>query len=487
MLFNSYIFILLFLPVTLIGYFFLGHKNAPRAASVFLLFMSLSFYAYFNIKYLPLIFISIAANYIIYRVFEKDFSGAKRKLVLAAGILFNISLLFYYKYLGFFFENINALFSTDLPVIRLLLPLGISFFTFQQLSFVIDAYKREVPRYGILDYALFVSYFPQLIAGPIVTHDELVLQLADPKKKKVNWQNMSEGLLLFSVGLAKKVLFADMFGVAANYGFSNIAKLSVTDAVIVMLSYTLQLYFDFSGYCDMASGIGRMMNIDLPENFISPYKADSVGAFWRGWHITLTRFFTKYIYYPLGGSKKGVARTCLNIMTVFAVSGIWHGAEWTFVLWGVAHGLIMVFERIAKKPLSYIPKPLKICITFALVNLLWVLFRAENTHDALQFYSRLADLDNFRISSGVLECFETAFASFVLTDLTGLLSRTGMRMLCMAGIFALSLFIVFFLPTARDIARGFKRDKKHLAFVCVLLFWCICSLSGVSTFLYFNF
>ena len=266
MLFNSYIFVLLFLPSCLAGYFALNHFRFERGASYFLLGMSLWFYAYFNIKYLPIILFSICFNFFFHRLLCHTRRFSVRKTALCAAVLFNLGLLFYFKYYDFFFSNVNLAFGSSFVLKHLVLPLGISFFTFQQISLVIDTYWGETAEYGFLDYALFVSYFPQLIAGPIVTHQELIPQFQDPEKRKLNWDNFSRGLYLFALGMGKKVILADTFGNAVNWGFNNIGSLDTINGGLIMLSYTFQIYFDFSGYCDMASGIAKMMNIDLPLN-----------------------------------------------------------------------------------------------------------------------------------------------------------------------------------------------------------------------------
>lgn len=334
MLFNSYIFVLCFLPVCITGWFALNHIKKFVLAELFLLGMSLWFYGFFNMDYLYIIIISMLFNYAVYKVLLRYDSWYVRNTALVVAVFFNIGLLFYFKYYDFFVENINYVFRSDFTLHYLVLPLGISFFTFQQLSFIIDTYKKEVGNYNFLTYALFVTYFPQLIAGPIVTHDELVPQFADESRKALNWSNLSRGFYLFVLGLAKKVLIADTFGNAANWGFANISELDSVNAVLVMLSYTIQIYFDFSGYSDMAIGIAKMMNIDLPINFNSPYKSLTITEFWDRWHITLTRFFTKYIYIPLGGSRKGKIRAYINTIIIFLISGLWHGANWTFIVWG---------------------------------------------------------------------------------------------------------------------------------------------------------
>lgn len=334
MLFNSYLFILVFLPLIVMGYFILNKFRLQTVAQIFVLGMSLWFYGYFSIFYLVLMLASVGMNYLVYRQMELRKSRQCRRLLLVFGLIFNLSFLFYYKYLDFLINNINMGFHKDYPLLRLVLPLGISFFTFQQISFIIDAYNKRVPMYSLLYYASFVTFFPQLIAGPIVTHDELIPQFIDEKKKRINWDNIAKGIYIFTIGMFKKVILADTFGNAVNWGFQNIAELDTSNALIVMLAYTMQIYFDFSGYCDMALGIGKMLNIELPLNFNSPYKALRITEFWDRWHITLTRFLTKYVYIPLGGNRRGRLRTYFNILIVFLISGIWHGANWTFILWG---------------------------------------------------------------------------------------------------------------------------------------------------------
>ena len=293
MLFNSYLFILIFMPLCLIGYFGLNRLNQKKLAMIYLLGMSLWFYGYFNPKYLVIISISIMANYLLYQIMMRVGGRMLRRMIFISGIAANIALLVYFKYTDFFISTVNSIADTDFSLLHITLPLGISFFTFQQISFLVDTYRKEVPVYDFVEYACFVTYFPQLIAGPIVTHDELIPQFRDNTKKHLNWENFSKGMYLFVLGLAKKVLVADTFGKVANIGFADVSALDSTNAIITMLSYTFQLYFDFSGYCDMAIGLGKMMNIDLPLNFNSPYKALTIVDFWKRWHMTLTRFFTK--------------------------------------------------------------------------------------------------------------------------------------------------------------------------------------------------
>lgn len=484
MLFNSYIFILFFLPVCIIGYFSLNHFKQKMLAQIFLLCMSLWFYAYFDLNYLFIILISIIGNYGFYLTLNRARYGSRRKILYVIALSFNLGILFYFKYYNFFLENINIIFKQDFNLKTIVLPLGISFFTFQQISFVIDTYKGEIPRYGFINYASFVTFFPQLIAGPIVTHDELIPQLMDESKKRFSWDNFARGIYIFSLGLSKKVLIADTFGSAANWGFANIARLDTTNALLTMLSYTIQIYFDFSGYCDMAIGIGRMMNIELPLNFNSPYKAYTITEFWSRWHITLTRFFTKYIYIPLGGNRGGTARTYSNVIIVFVLSGLWHGANWTFILWGIFHGIFSVITRRYKTQFEKLHLALNWIITFTFLNVTWVIFRADTIPDAIRLINRIFLFHFGEISNEIVTSFhlpELLFLNKKISILTFypkffLVSFLGVAFLLMLG-----------SENAFEKMKKFKPTILNLIVTIILLVWCIFSFSGVSTFLYFNF
>ncbi len=485
MLFNSYLFVLFFLPACILGYYTINHFKKYELAQFFLLAMSLWFYAYFNISYLFIILGSIAVNYCIC-LFFRHISGAKaRKALLLIGLLLNIGILIYYKYMDFFIRNINAVFRKEYALWGILLPLGISFFTFQQLSFVIDAYKREVPEYSLLYYASFVTFFPQLVAGPIVTHDELVPQFLDRERKRIDWDYMAEGIYIFVLGLSKKVLLADTFGNAVNWGYGHIEKLDSTNALIVMLAYTIQIYFDFSGYCDMAAGIGRMFHVDLPQNFRSPYQAVLITDFWDRWHMTLTRFFTRYVYIPLGGNRKGTGRTYLNMMIVFLASGFWHGANWTFVFWGVCHGAFMVVTRCFGKFFQKIPKVINWVITFLFVNVMWIFFRADSMADAWLFLGRITAWDFGKIRGSIL-------GKFRLTEIDFLLERLKIEMeadspLILILFFAFSMLIILGCRNVYGRTEKFRASVFKILVSAGLLVWCIFNFSGISTFLYFNF
>ncbi len=336
--------------------------------------MSLWFYGYFNTYYLFIIIASILINYFISYLLTFSKTKTTRQIGLFAGTGINLAILFYFKYFDFFIENINYLFRWDFNLKHILLPLGISFFTFQQLSFIIDRCTGKAEHYSFTNYAAFVTFFPQLIAGPIVLYKEIIPQFDDLQKRKFNIDNFAKGISLFVLGLGKKVLLADTLALATNFGFEQTYFLDTPSTLLVILSYTFQIYFDFSGYSDMAMGLGYMFNIKLPTNFLSPYKACSVKELWQRWHITLSRFFITYVYIPLGGSKKGKGRTIFNTMVIFALSGLWHGANWTYVAWGTMQGLLVVWDNLGiigirgsedKSPARfYIPKWLGVYLFF---------------------------------------------------------------------------------------------------------------------------
>lgn len=485
MLFNSYIFIFLFLPAAIIGYYTLNKLKKYVLGEYFLIIMSLIFYAYFNTSYFPIIFFSILGNYyLVYMMNHLKYSNWK-KAIFIIGLLSNIGILFYYKYMGFFIQNINVLFKTNFLITKLLLPLGISFFTFQQLSYVIDSYLGRVKTYSFRQYVLFVTFFPQLIAGPIVLHDEIIPQFKNIDKKTFNWNNFSEGLMAFSFGMAKKVIIADSFGNVVNYGFANLAGLDSTNAIFTMLSYTIQIYFDFSGYCDMATGIAKMFNIDLPINFNSPYKALSITEFWKRWHITLTRFLRTYIYFPLGGNRKGQCRTYLNLFIVFLVSGLWHGANYTFIVWGILHGTAMIIERIFKEKQEKLHPALKWLMTIVFINFTWIIFRANTLNDATILIKQIMLFDFGSLSKDLVSALGFNGLMYFFSHI----GRIGYYMSNTYPIYAIIgiLFIILFCKNTNERINTFKPTLLNCVVSSFLLFYSILSLSGMSTFLYFNF
>lgn len=349
-------------------------------SKVFLAVASLVFYSWWNIVYLPLILVSIVFNYILGTSLVKS----RHRLLLITGILLNLFFLGYFKYSDFFIENINFVFSSEFNLLNLALPLAISFFTFQQIAYLVDSYRGETQEYSFLNYSVFVLFFPQLIAGPIVHHKEMMPQFANTKNKLINYKNIALGLFIFSIGLFKKVIIADTFAVWATHGFDVMPVLNTFEAWVTSLSYTFQLYFDFSGYTDMAIGSALLFNIRLPMNFNMPYKATSIQDFWRRWHITLSRFLRDYIYIPLGGSRTGKFRIYINLIITFLLGGIWHGAGWTFVLWGLMHGIALVIHRVWQSLGFKLNSIIAWFITFNFVNIAWVFFRATNWSDAIK-------------------------------------------------------------------------------------------------------
>lgn len=476
MLFNSYIFIFVFLPVTILLYYGFNRLNLHNWAKAVLTLASLLFYAYFNLSYLPIIISSILVNYSIayFIINNKNESSTKKKILLGLGLLFNIGMLGYFKYTDFFIENINSLFQTSFLLKNILLPLGISFFTFQQIAFILDSYKKEkssLPKF--LDYCNFVTFFPQLIAGPIVLPEEMMPQFSEKEKKKPNSKNILDGLFIFSLGLVKKVIIADSISVFANAGHTmHIEHFTMAEAWLISISYTIQLYFDFSGYCDMAIGIARMFNINLPINFNAPYRSKSFGEFWNRWHITLNRFFTQYLYIPLGGSRKGLKRTLVNILIIFFISGIWHGAGWTFIIWGILHGIGVCINRIwTNRKFGFkIPGFLSMFITFFFINILWVLFRADNLDRAWLIIHSMFDNHQLYLSK--------AFTS----SLPSLLPNTVNMIILFVGI-----LLAFLGPTAYQLMTEYKNYKIKIGVTVCCLVAGILFTARVVSFLYFNF
>ena len=395
MLFHSYGFIFIFLPITFFIYFYLNNKKATIASKGFLVASSLCFYSWWNLLYLPILLGSIIGNFIIGTCLSREYKATffNKKSLLIAGVAGNIALLGYFKYADFLIANVNFALRSDLPLFDLVLPLAISFFTFQQIAYLVDSYKGETKEYSFLNYTLFVTFFPQLIAGPIVHHKEMMPQFIKIKNKIKNYHNIALGLFIFSIGLFKKTIIADTFAIWANDGFDASETLSMVEAWGASLSYTFQLYFDFSGYTDMAIGLALLFNIALPANFNSPYKANNIQDFWRRWHITLGRFLKDYIYIPLGGNRKHRFQTYSNLLATFIIGGIWHGAGWTFIFWGFLHGMALVIYALWHKTGLKIWHWLAWFLTFNFINITWVFFRAEEWEDAIKVLSGMFSLD----------------------------------------------------------------------------------------------
>ena len=395
MIFSSPKFILLFLPIAFLGYFYLNRIRLVLAGKAWLVAVSLFFYAYWNIAYLPLLVGSILFNFAVGTALAPNPDKPvrfSRRLVLAFGIIGNLGLLGYFKYADFLIDNINAAFDIGFISPHLLLPLGISFFTFTQIAYLVDSYRGEAREYDFLNYALFVTFFPHLIAGPILHHGEMMSQFKSRWTLVMRYRNIALGLFIFSIGLFKKVVIADTFAVWANAGFEGGETLDFFSAWAASLSYTFQLYFDFSGYCDMAIGAALLFNIWLPINFNSPYQALDIQDFWRRWHMTLSRYLRDYLYIPLGGNRCSTPRVYLNLMATFILGGLWHGASWMFVLWGAFHGLALVIHRAWSGFGLRMPKAVAWLLTFNFINLTWIFFRADTLESALRIIRGMADI-----------------------------------------------------------------------------------------------
>ncbi|MBQ3104536.1 MAG: MBOAT family protein [Lachnospiraceae bacterium] len=502
MLFNSYIFLFLFFPLCFAGYEILKGRNVTLA-KLWLIGFSFWFYGYFRISYLGIMVASILLNYGVFLClkgsasasFGEDASGRfaeasekKRKRIFAAGVGANLLLLFYYKYIDFLIENINLAFGADLPLLHILLPLGISFFTFQQISFLTDAYRRRLWDCSFVDYLLFVSFFPQLIAGPIVTQEEMLPQFQSIGRRKWQEEHFCRGIFIFVLGLAKKVLVADTFGGAVDAGYGMVEQLGGTDAFLVMIFYALQLYFDFSGYCDMAMGLGGMLGFEIPMNFNSPYKAANIIEFWKRWHITLSRFFTSHVYIPLGGNRGGRGKMYRNLLLVFLVSGVWHGAGWNYIVWGMLHGILYCATRWCqeKKWELRLPRGIKMAATFLFASGAFVFFRSESIPQALLLFERMGTGGFALPSDALAEAFRLDELWYVMKVL-GLTEITYSRYLLMAVLAPIMLGVVFFGRNVHEMAEKTKLSVVSAAVTGVLFVWCVLSLSGVGRFLYFNF
>ncbi|MFT6914268.1 MAG: alginate O-acetyltransferase complex protein AlgI [Motiliproteus sp.] len=490
MLFNSYTFVFLFLPIVWIGFQLIGGRGHHRVAVTWLVTASLFFYGWWNPAYLGLILASMLFNYALgTQLHSSENSLRARKLLLLLGLSANLTLLGYYKYAGFFIENLNQLLESPLSFDAVLLPLAISFFTFQQLAYLVDAYRGETREYNFLQYCLFVTFFPQLIAGPIVHHKEMMPQFLNEACYRYDAKKVAQGLCLFVLGLFKKVVVADQLSLYVQQVFTAADQgvlLSPLEAWYGALSYTFQLYFDFSGYADMALGIALLFGITLPINFNSPYKARNIIDFWRRWHITLSRFLRDYIYIPLGGNRRGEWRRLQNVLATMLLGGLWHGAGWTFVIWGGIHGLMLTLNHLwqglwAKSGLTAIPRPLAAALgwllTFTAVVFAWVVFRAESLDSAVAIWQAMLGLNP--LSDG---------QSYFYNDLFRKSLTVTKWLVCL-------IIAVLLLPNSLQFV-GLKSGARRLR-LQPTLFWAlliaglaltaILKMNNVSEFLYFRF
>ena len=517
MLFNSYEFIYVFLPVTALLFFAFSAGGRPMLAAGWLGLASLFFYGYWSPRYILLLLASIAANYLMGRGIlrlrdERRLRGCR--LLVMAAVTFNLGLLAYYKYANFFVDSLNALAGTGFQLERILLPIGISFFTFTQIAYLVDAYQGKARESNPVHYLLFVSYFPHLIAGPILHHSEMMPQFADRRTYRFEVTNFSIGVIFFFIGLFKKVVLADgvQLFVGPVFDADPSYRLTFLEAWLGALAYTLQLYFDFSGYSDMAIGLSKMFNIDLPLNFNSPYKAHNIVEFWRRWHMTLSRFLRDYLYIPLGGNRHGLLRRYANLMATMLLGGLWHGAGWNFVIWGGLHGMYLVcnhaWQGFRVKVLGHDlerhtarGRVAGAALTFLAVVLAWVFFRAPSFPAAVNILQGMAGIHGAVLPEQWQAVLATGAAATVGGMSFGYLEAFGgtRQMVWVAALLA----IAWGLPNSQQIIGWLKTRvvARAGAYAAQSRSWCMLgALSvlisflamingsrGVSEFIYFNF
>ena len=541
MVFNSFPFLFAYLPVVLIAFRVSRRYLEMKWSDLCLIVASLIFYGWNYPKCLPVLLGSLIVNYVWGCLLYKDLtkepkttkkkiagktvektgselnnSVRKRKCILGAGIVLNVAVLCFFKYARLLpaFQGMEV----DAP--------GISFFTFTQIAFLVETYRGNIVPMGMREYGLYVSFFPKLMQGPIMLPEDFQAQRGDEKateehKKRTRavfknfalrstqtkdewWEKLLRNVILISFGLFKKVILADTLGQAVATGFENVSALNAIDAWVVMLSYTLQLYFDFSGYCDIAMGVAAFFGYDLPLNFDSPYKAVNIMDFWKRWHKTLTDFLTKYVYIPLGGNRKGTFRMYVNFLIVFFVSGIWHGAGWQFVVWGMMHGVLYVITRAVSgrgkdnnvrteadsgrihRMLRGLSHGVCVLLTFLYVNVAWVFFRASSVKEGVRFLHRLVRGGAGKVSRTIAEAFNLDEFWYVIKVFH--VDRSSNSYFYVMVLFLIvCLLLIWVTPNAVQIAKKCKLNVGMILLAAVLFVWSVISFSGVSTFLYFNF
>ena len=506
MLFNSYVFLFLFFPIVLGGYFFLGSREKSERANLWLVLASFAFYGYWNVCYLPLLLGSILVNYLISgRILaardakrseasppggdakrseaspQGEGRKAKGRAWFLLGLFFNLALLGYYKYLDFFLDSLNWL-GAELPVLHILLPFGISFFTITQLLYLLDCQAGVAKDHSLAGYALFVSFFPHLLAGPILYHKPMMAQFRDASLRRVQWENMSRGLTLMVIGLAKKVLIADSFSAFVGTGFHQAESLAFVPAWLTILAYMMQIYYDFSGYSDMAVGMARMMNIKIPINFNSPYRAGSLINFWQRWHISLTNAITACIYLPMVRSfrKPSFGRTLLAMFVTFFIVGIWHGAGWNYVVFALMHGVGMAVNYAWKQRRLWMPKLLGHGITILYVIVSMVFFRAADLHEAWQLLQGMAGWHGgmpWPVHAGADAATIRAFGDALAGSLGELPLWT----------FLLAAALVIWCPNSNELVKRMRFTAPVALAVALLFAASVCCLDQPTEFLYLQF
>lgn len=472
MIFSSYIFIMVFLPIVFLGYFLLQRFNMEKLAKIYLIIASLVFYAYGSIEFFPFFIMSIFGNYIIGTTLGKlpDGRALEKKILFVAGIFANIALLGYYKYTDFFIENVNWITGLNIPLKNIVLPIGISFFTFQLIAYLVDSYRGECKEYDIVSYLLFITFFPQLIVGPIVHHAEVVPQFEDSNNYRLNKENVIRGIFLFSIGCAKKILLADVLTTNAEEFFYADGYLStlptLLDSWYHAIEYTVSYYFDLSGYADMAIGLGLLFNIRLPQNFNSPYKARNFQDYWQRWHITLSRFLSAYVFRSVYRRDDPKRNYYIATMITFLVSGFWHGAGWTFVLWGLINGVFVCTASYMKRHNMKFPSVIAYPLTALGIVGTRVLFISNSFSAALWTVKGMFNFSSVSISS--------------IGEFFYLNKRYGL-------ILVIALIICWFFPNSREMSDRLLFSKKSAVLAAVLMGLAFLSMNKVVDFLYFQF
>ncbi|MBQ3791298.1 MAG: MBOAT family protein [Lachnospiraceae bacterium] len=486
MQFTSFYFILVFLPVTLLLYHGIGSRNRS-AARLLLLAASFLFCGLSDLWSLFILLAQILVGvFFSVHILRAGSRSARARHLLILAVTLQIAALAYFKYMGFLVGSIGILLNRDMVWQNLILPIGISYTTFTQIAFLADCYRGTIREaVSPVTYALYLAFFPRLVQGPITAGTDLLTELSGDSGGRVTAEGLADGLVLFVLGLSKKIFLADLFGRPVDFAFHSIPFLSTLDILIVILSYSFQIYFDFSGYSDMAIGIARMFGYTLPVNFNSPYRADSITDFWRRWHMSLTGFLREYIYFPLGGSRKGPARTCLNILIVYLLSGLWHGANWTFLLWGLLHGLLQVTERICGGILPRIPRVIRQITTFLWASILWLLFRSPSIGDFRMMLDQLLVDGNWTIRPEFGEMIRVPGVRTILSVL-GIDHVDALSSLLSIGLYLAAALLLCLQPRNNESAPYRKTGRLLLA-VTALAVLCFLNTNEVSAFLYTSF
>lgn len=502
MLFNSYVFIFAFLPVVFFAHAQLERMGKRRWAIVALVLASFVYYGWWKPEFLLLLIGSILANAGFGRILLPRANTRVGLYILSVGIACNLSVLAYFKYANFFVENVDEIFGTRFGPFDILLPIGVSFITFQKIAFLVDAYRGLVKKFSLVDFSLFVSFFPQLIAGPIVHHSEVIPQFSAVRSGPQRWSDASIGLTIFCVGLFKKVIIADTCAIYADTGYQLVHAAHVPSLALAwtaILAYSFQIYYDFSGYSDMAVGLARLFGIKFPANFNSPYLSLGMIEFWRRWHITLSRFLRDYLYFPLGGGRRGRFRRYLNLMIVMLLGGFWHGANWTFVLWGALHGAMLAAnhmwrERAISRAAVFqtpIAKAGFVGLTFVAVSLAWIPFRSASLHDSwIMLSSAFPVPGTFDAAKETIK--EIARIRFFWQSDEGWFLALVCALTWLAPntyqIFARFEPVINVSPQELQSAWSIKCLDWKVAVAVAVIFWIsVLHLSRVSPFLYFQF